>query len=222
MPLAQHIAHAGWNERYVKEFQNFPSQTVNSTDMGGNRTLLHLAATINNTDVLSLLLQHFSCTDCEDVRGITPAFLAAEHGIVENVKVLVKRGASVNHKSKPVGSIYATVVEEKASKAKHLNSKEGIIYAFLQYSFEFHDPIFQSKTTFWGSTMLHAAAQGGHSNVVRFLLDNGVFISTPNGVHLTALHLAAESGHADIVKMLYEAGASADQTALHHAYYKSA
>ena len=219
LPLAQHIAHAGWKEQYVKEFQNFPSQRVNSTDMGGNRSLLHLAATINNTDVLKLLLQHFSCIDCEDFRGITPAFLAAEHGLVENVKVLVKRGASVNHKSKPVGSIYTTVVEEQAAKAKHLNSKKGI-QEFLQSSFEFQpiqDPILQSKTTFWGSTMLHAAAQGGHSDIVHFLLNNSVFISTPNGVHLTALHLAAESGHADIVKMLYEAGASADQTALHHA-----
>ena len=219
LPLAQHIAHASWKEQYAKEFQNFPSQTVNSTDMGGNRTLLHLAATINNTDVLKLLLQHFSCTDCEDVRGITPAFLAAEHGLVENVKLLVKRGASVNHRSKPVGSIYATVVEEKASKAKHLNSKEGM-QEFLQSSFDFQtiqDPILQSKSTFWGSTMLHAAAQGGHSDVVRFLNDNNASISTPNGVHLTALHLAAESGHADIVQILCEAGASADQTALHHA-----
>ena len=220
LPLAQHIAHAGWKEQYVKEFQNFPSQTVNSSDMGGNRTLLHLAATINNTDVLKLLLQHFSCIDCEDVRGITPAFLAAEHGLVENVKVLVKRGASVDHKSKPLGSIYATVVDvEKSSKAKQLNSEKAIL-EFLQSSFEFQaiqDPILQSKSTFWGSTMLHAAAQGGHSDVVRFLLDNNVFISTPNGVHLTALHLAAKSGHADIVKMLHEAGASADQTALYHA-----
>ena len=219
LPFTQHLAHAGWNEQYVKEFQNFPSQTVNSTDMGGNRTLLHLAATINNTDVLNLLLQHFSCIDCEDVRGITPAFLAAEHGLVENVKVLVKRGASVNHKTKPVTSMYSTVVEEKASKAKHLNSKKGI-QEFFQSSFDFQtiqDLILQSKSTFWGSTMLHAAAQGGHSDVVRFLLDNNAFISTLNGVHLTALHLAAENGHADIVKMLYEAGASADQTALHHA-----
>ena len=221
LPLAQHIAHAGWKERYVKEFQNFPSQTVNSTDMGGNRTLLHLAATINNTDVLNLLLQHFSCIDCEDVRGITPSFLAAEHGLVGNVKLLVKRGASVNHRSKPVRSIYATVVEEQAAKAKHLNfNKDSDIAEFLQSSFEFEpiqDPILQSKSTFWGSTMLHAAAQGGHSDVVRFLLDNNVFISTLNGVHLTALHLAAESGHVDIVKMLYGSGAGADQTALHHA-----
>ena len=118
-----------------------------------------------------------------------------------------------------MGNIYATVVEEKASKAKHLNSQKGI-QEFLQSSFEFQpiqDLILQSKSTFWGSTMLHAAAQGGHSDVVRFLLDNNASISTTNGVHLTALHLAAESGHADMVKMLYEAGASADQTALHHA-----
>ena len=219
LPFTQHLAHVGWNERYVKEFHNFPSRTVNSTDMGGNRTLLHLAATINNADVLNLVLQHFGCIDCEDDRGITPAFLAAEHGLVENVKLLVKRGASVNRKTKSVGGAYTSGVEDKMSTAKHLSSKKGS-EEFLCSSFDFQpiqDLILQSKSTSWGSTMLHAASQKGHSDVVRFLLDNNAFISTLNGVHLTALHLAAENGHADIVKMLYEAGASADQTALHHA-----
>ena len=65
--------------------------------------------------------------------------------------------------------------------------------------------------------MLHAAAHGGHLEVVNFLIDNGANISTVNGVHLTALQIAAEKGHAEVVKTLYEAGAVPDQTALHHA-----
>ena len=83
--MAQHVAFGGLKETYTQEFFNFPSQTVNSSDLlSEGRTLLHLAATINTTDVLELLLPHFSCIDCVDSRGITPAFLAAKRGLRDN------------------------------------------------------------------------------------------------------------------------------------------
>ena len=203
LTLAQHIAFGGWKEAYVKEFLRFPSQVVNSSDPESNRTLLHLAATINSTDVLELLLRHFSCIDCVDNRGVTPAFLAAEHGLVHNLALMVKRGAKVNRKTKSLVSIYKAQedsVSDQCGKNDPISS-----------------PVLQSKSKFLSSTMLHAAAHGGHLEVVSFLLDNGAFISTVNGVHLTALQIAAENGHLEVVKALYDAGAVADQTALHHA-----
>lgn len=197
LTLAQHIAHGGWKQAYVKEFLRFPSQVVNTSDPESNRTLLHLAATINSTDVLELLLRHFSCIDCSDTRGITPAFLAAEHGLVGNLALMVRRGAEVNRKTKSLTS-------SEKFKEKHT-------------SYDVSNPVLESKSKFWGSTMLHAAAHAGHLEVITFLLDNGAFISTANDVHLTALQIAAENGHLRVVKALYEAGAVADQTALHHA-----
>jgi len=197
LALAQHIAHGGWKEAYVKEFLQFPSQVVNTSDPESNTTLLHLAATINSTDVLELLLRHFSCIDCSDSRGITPAFLAAEHGLVDNLALMVRRGARVNRKTKSLTSGFK--MEDKDA------------------SDELSTPVLKAKSKFWGSTMLHAAAHAGHLEVVTFLLDNGAFISTVNDVHLTALQIAAENGHFKVVKFLYEAGAVADQTALHHA-----
>ena len=197
LTLAQHIAHGGWKEAYVKEFLRFPSQVVNTSDPESNRTLLHLAATINSTDVLELLLRHFSCIDCSDNRGITPAFLAAEHGLVDNLALMVRRGAKVNRKTKSLAS--SVKLEDKDT------------------SYDLSTPVLESKSKFLGSTMLHAAAHTGHLEVVTFLLDNGAFISTVNDVNLTALQIAAENGHLRVVKALYEAGAEADQTALHHA-----
>ena len=197
LSLAQHIAHGGWKEAYVTEFLQFPSQVVNTSDPESNRTLLHLAATINSTDVLDLLLRHFSCIDCSDNRGITPAFLAAEHGLVDNLALMVRRGAMVNRKTKSVTSSDKLVDEDT--------------------SYDLSTPVLESKSKFWGSTMLHAAAHAGHLEVVAFLLDNDAFISAVNDVHLTALQIAAENGHLRVVKALYEAGAVADQTALHHA-----
>ncbi|CAH3037656.1 unnamed protein product [Pocillopora meandrina] len=186
LTLAQHIACGGWREAYVKEFLNFPSHVVNSSDSGNRRTLLHHAATINSTDVLELLLRHFSCIDCADKRGITPALLAAEHGLVENLALLVKKGARVNHSS-------------------------------MIHDISYDIPFSEIKSKFWGATMLYVAAHGGHLEVVKFLLENGAFISTESDVHLTALQVAAENGHVEVVKALYKSGGVADQTALHHA-----
>ena len=202
LSLAQHITYGGWKESYVKQFLKFPSQVVNSSDPTSNRTLLHLAATINSTDVLELLLQHFSCIDCIDNRGITPAFLAAEHGLVNNLALMVRKGAKVNRKTKSLLSIF----ESKGSKYDAFDIKDYL-----------WTPVLQSKSKYWGSTMLHAAAHRGHVEVVTFLLDNGAFISTVDGVNLTALQIAAENGHLEVVKALYDAGAVADQTSLHHA-----
>ena len=201
--LAQHIALGGWRKAYVKEFLRFPSQVVNSSDSRSNRTLLHFAATINNTDVLELLLRHFSYTDCVDNRGITPAFLATEHGLVHNLASMVHKGANVNHKTKSL--LYCFV-----SKGYNCNKFDN------DWNFTC-TPVLQRKTEFCSSTMLHAAVHRGHLEVVNFLLGNGANISTLNGVHLTAMHIAAEEGHLKVVKALYEAGATPDQTALHHA-----
>ena len=98
--LTQHIALSGMKKAFVQEFIDLPSQTVNASDLQNNRTLLHRAATINNSDALELVLRHFSCIDCVDVRGITPAFLAAEHGLVDNLALLVEKGAEINQKTK--------------------------------------------------------------------------------------------------------------------------
>ena len=203
LSLAQHIALGGWRKAYVKEFLRFPSQVVNSSDYRSNRTLLHFAATINNTDVLELLLRHFSYTDCVDNRGITPAFLAAEHGLVHNLALMVHKGANVNHKTKSLPYCFIS---------------QGYNCSEFDTDWNFTcTPVLKCKTEFCSSTMLHAAAHRGHLEVVNFLLDNGANISTVNGVYLTAMHIAAEEGHLKVVKALHEAGATPDQTALHHA-----
>ena len=202
LTLAQHITYGGWKESYVKQFLKFPSQVVNSSDPTSNRTLLHLAATINSTDVLELLLRHFSCIDCIDNRGITPAFLAAEHGLVDNLALMVRKGAKINRKTKTL----LFFLESRGNKYDESVSKDYL-----------WTPVLQSKSKYWGSTMLHVAAHRGHVEIVHFLLDNGAFISTVDGVNLTALQIAAENGHLEVVKALYNAGAAADQTSLHHA-----
>ena len=210
LSLAQHIAYGGLKEAYVREFLSFPSQVVNSSHPQSNKTLLHLAATINSTDVLELLFQHFSCIDCVDNRGITATFLAAEHGLVDNLALLVNKGANVNRKTKSIIAVVKAKIRAAIQKAKsHPYQVFDIPYIEM--------PIHQSKLEFIDATMLHAAAQRGHIRVIHFLLDNNADISALNGAHLSAIQLAAENGHVEVVKALHEAGAVADQIALHHA-----
>ena len=213
LKLAQHIALGGRKEAYVQEFLSLPSQIVNSSDPQSKGTLLHLAATMDNRDALELLLTHFTCIDCVDNRGITPAFLAAEHGLVDNVALLIDKGAKVNRKTKGMVAFYKAKILRDLTTLKEANNDSYLSVGYQRIDI----PVYQTKSKFFGASMLHAAAKGGHERVVRFLIEKNARISILNGVHLTAMQTAAENGHLNVVKTLYEAGAVADQTALHHA-----
>ena len=195
LALTQHIVLGGSKEAHVQEFLSLPSHTINSSDPQDNRTLLHIAATIDNTDALELLFRHFSCIDCVDDRGFTPAFLAAERELVGNLAFLVKKGAKINHKTETLGAF-------EIAKSRKFNLR---IWTYLvDYSS-------------FDSSMLHAAARRGSASVIHFLIENNAHLSLLNGVQLTAIQIAAEKGHLEVVKTLYKAGAYADQIALHHA-----
>ena len=212
LTLAKHIAYGGLKEAFVQKFMHFPSQNVNYSDPLSNRTLLHFAATVNSTDVLELILRHFRFIDCVDSRGKTPAFLAAEHGLVDNLALLVTRGAKVNLKTNSVIAMYK---KDWKTACEEANKSSGTfdIPDIREYMPE---SLFKGPR-FFGASLLHAAAHGGHVHVVRFLLDNNASISAVNSAHQTAIELAAENGHVEVVKALYEAGALVDQTALHRA-----
>ena len=195
LALTQHIVLGGSKEAHVQEFLSLPSHTINSSDPQDNRTLLHIAATIDNTDALELLFKHFSCIDCVDDRGFTPAFLAAERELVGNLAFLVKKGAKINHKTETLGAF-------EIAKSRKVN------FGFWTYLVDYSS---------FDSSMLHAAARRGSASVVHFLIEKNAHLSLLNGAQLTAIQIAAEKGHLEVVKTLYRAGAYADQTALHHA-----
>ena len=209
--LTQHIALSGMKKAFVQEFIDLPSQTVNASDLQNNRTLLHRAATINNSDALELVLRHFSCIDCVDDRGITPAFLAAEHGLVDNLALLVNKGAEINQKTKTMVEFNKERIIRALQQAINNDSDISAANRILDMS------LHQSKSKLFDSSMLHAAAQGGHTSVVRYLIKKNACISTLNGGHLTAIQIAAENGHLEVVKTLFEAEAVADKTVLFRA-----
>ncbi|XP_068694789.1 uncharacterized protein [Montipora foliosa] len=189
--LAQHVTFDQNGSHYLDQFKSINASYVNATIDSENRTLLHLAATKGYTKVLQLLRSAFQNIDCEDHYGFTPAFVAALNGLSENVKFLLGQGAKIEHRTKPPP----------------------------RSNFVWGDPIQRSKTAFWNSTMMHAAAAHGHSEVVRLLLKRNASFAGVNAVNLTAIELAAENGHTKVVQLLHERGAQLHHLSLQHAAF---
>jgi hypothetical protein len=58
---------------------------------------------------------------------------------------------------------------------------------------------------------LYLAAQNGHADVAKLLLDASADRDKASNAGVTPLYIAAEKGHADIAKLLLDAGADRDQ-----------
>ena len=63
-----------------------------------------------------------------------------------------------------------------------------------------------------GVTALHVAAEKGHVEVVRLLLEAGAKQDAVDSNGATALHRAAKRGHSEVVRLLLEAGADTGRT----------
>lgn len=57
---------------------------------------------------------------------------------------------------------------------------------------------------------IHFAAQKGHTEIVKILVNSGVSIKSYNRKGMTALHYAAQGSHFELVKYLIKKGASID------------
>ncbi|XP_020912149.2 uncharacterized protein LOC110249911 [Exaiptasia diaphana] len=193
LSLAQHIAFGDSVEKDQKEFISISSKIIQNFT-GFNRdksSFLHLAARIDNPEVIKLFLPCFrDNVDRTDSNGFTPAFVSSRSGFLRNLKILVDHGANISHKT-------------------NLPPRPALV--------NFEDPVITAKWELWNSSMLHAAAQGGHLSIVAYLLESHPNIDDANGVGMTALQLAAENGHLEIVKLLNQKGAKIDQFALYQA-----
>ena len=190
--LAQHMSYGEEADNYLDEFRNINASYINATFDNDKRTLLHLSASKNNRKALQILSEAFEEIGCEDSYGFTPAFVAAMNGRAENVAFLLSKGANIEHRTK----------------------------APPPPSYVWGDPIERSKTSFWNSTMMNAAASGGHIEVVRLLLRNNASFMDVNGVDLTTIQLGAQNGYLEVVQLLHKHGAQLNHLSLQYAAFE--
>ncbi|NXA53764.1 ANS1A protein, partial [Nothocercus julius] len=153
---------------------------VNCVDSTGY-TPLHHAALNGHKDVVEVLLRNDALTNVADCKGCYPLHLAAWKGDADIVKLLIHQGPS-----------HTKVNEQNALEIKELK-KYGPF-----------DPYINAKNND-NETALHCAAQYGHSEVVKVLLEELTDPTMRNNKFETPLDLAALYGRLEVVKMLLNA-----------------
>ncbi|XP_043389284.1 ankyrin repeat and SAM domain-containing protein 1A isoform X9 [Chelonia mydas] len=153
---------------------------VNCVDSTGY-TPLHHAALNGHKDVVEVLLRNDALTNVADCKGCYPLHLAAWKGDAEIVKLLIHQGPS-----------HTKVNEQNTLEIKELK-KYGPF-----------DPYINAKNND-NETALHCAAQYGHTEVVKVLLEELTDPTMRNNKFETPLDLAALYGRLEVVKMLLNA-----------------
>lgn len=159
--------------------------------IGGNEQIIELLR-----EAGAILSPHAATPEAE-----THLLLAARHGLIPQIKELMKQRAAVNARSK-TGK---TALMEALS-----HGQEDAVKLLLQFGAKWKD-----NPTPGSPTLLMCAAQGGSESYVSKLLGTGsdpnrvIFpasdADTPAGT--TALMIAAQHGHEKIVRLLINAGA---------------
>jgi ankyrin repeat protein len=138
--------------------------------------------------------------------GATPLSIAAFRGNVEMVRLLLDAGATFE-----IGVFHTAIAES--------NDDTEIVQVFLDHSVE----IDKQAEIGNGHTALMYAAEFGHIEVGKLLLENGADINAGDNFNDPALNVAAFHGQLEFAQMLVEMGAElnvqgfGDRTALGHA-----
>jgi ankyrin repeat protein len=134
--------------------------------------------------------------------------LAAEHGQLSIVELLVAKGAEIQPKED------RWPISEAAE-----NGRLSVVQFLVEQGTDINE---KGK---WGDPPLIAAASGGHANVVRFLLDRGAKPLATEESRKTALHAAARKGATEVAEIMLDVGVPVNsrdrsgQTPLHVAAY---
>ncbi|XP_038578020.1 ankyrin repeat and SAM domain-containing protein 1A-like isoform X5 [Micropterus salmoides] len=150
---------------------------VNCVDSTGYSPLHH-AALNGHSEVVEVLLRNEALTNIADNKGCYPLHLAAWKGDEHIVKLLIHQGPS----------------------HPKLNEQSSVSHKEFKRCGPF-DPYINAKNND-NETPLHCAAQYGHSQVVRLLLEELTDPTMRNNKFETPLDLAALYGRLEVVKLL--------------------
>jgi ankyrin repeat protein len=201
-------------------------------------TPLHRARTVEEID---RLLDGGWKADTPGWMGATPLHAAAERGLNEVARLLIRRGADVNARRPDrcdtplhfaASAAVAVVLIEGGAEVEALDwsgrsplhwaaqfGRADVAEVLIRFRAEVGRPAAD------GATPLHWAAQEGHSEVIRLLLGHGARPDVPDRHGRTALHRAAWRGQTEAIEELLRLGADPGirnrngQTPLHEAKF---
>ncbi|XP_004548224.2 ankyrin repeat and SOCS box protein 15b isoform X1 [Maylandia zebra] len=156
---------------------------------------LHAAAVQLQPDVLHTVLQVLESTDLtleeQTEDGDTALTLAAEAGQVENIKLLLKHGASPHNNNSRNESPLLIAVRQR--------SYDMVLSLIMGGAF-----VEQVCLTKWRA--IHEAAKEGCAAIMMLLLRHGAKITSRDGHGVTPLGIAAEHGNSEVLDILIHHG----------------
>ncbi|XP_076865963.1 transient receptor potential cation channel, subfamily N, member 1 [Brachyhypopomus gauderio] len=169
-----HLAAAGGHTEVTKVLLDAGGSATEEDSEG--MTAIHLAARYGHTQILEVLKANVSLKITSSKTGLTALHVAACFGQVNFVREILTKVPAAIRSELPVGS----------GAGSRENARR------------------QPRPPESGFTPLHLAAQSGHENVVRLLLNSpGVQADAETDSEgVTPLHLAAQCGHAAVVGLL--------------------
>ncbi|XP_067660308.1 ankyrin repeat domain-containing protein 50-like [Haliotis asinina] len=154
---------------------------------GGN--ILHCASLGGDAEVVNYILSK----DIVDINSIgyrkkTPVMIAGQNGHTEVVHLLVKHGANLYLRDK------------RGNNVLHLACSEGHLDV-VKYIMSL-DTMNINRRGYERRTPVMLAGEGGHTEVVEFLVKHGVNLSFRDNSRNNILHLACWEGHLNVVKYI--------------------
>ena len=182
-----------------------------------NRTPLHLAARRGHLAVAEALMDAGASVNLRDAYGETVLAAAARYNHDDVVRAIVRHGADVNDREK-AHEITANPLVTKRDEALAAQAllEVGAIGRLRGWKANHrkaeHAEVAQEfvggDKGDEGNTPLHVAAEMGHEDIVRSLLQSGADRNGRGEKNRTPLHLAARRGHLAVAEALMDAGAS--------------
>jgi ankyrin repeat protein len=157
--------------------------------------------------------------------GKTPLSVAAEHGQLGVMRLLVRGGANINAPVQDLGRTALHYAAEEGhgemvafllEKGAQASIRDDDSVTPLMLACENgHVGVVRMLVTHTGAqglevrdrdgkTALRCAAEGGHGEVVAFLLGKGAQASTRDDENVTPLMMACDNGHLDVIRMLVQ------------------
>ncbi|XP_032444736.1 ankyrin repeat and SOCS box protein 15b isoform X2 [Xiphophorus hellerii] len=156
---------------------------------------LHAAAALPKTEMLHVVLQVMASMDAtleeQTKDGDTALTLAAEANQVENIKLLLRHGASPHNTNSRNESPLLLAVRQSSYDGVHSLILGG---AFVE----------QVCLTKWTAT--HEAAKVGCPAILMLLLRHGAQVTVRDGHGVTAMGIAAEHGRTEALEILIQHG----------------
>ncbi|GBN05336.1 Serine/threonine-protein phosphatase 6 regulatory ankyrin repeat subunit B [Araneus ventricosus] len=184
-----HVA-AELGQRVIVETLIIKGADVNAVTADCKKTPLHNAASAGAAEVVKILLKKKAKINARAVDGSTPLHLAVYSGQANVVKMLNENGANVN------------IADYKNRTAIQLAAFHGKLEIVKMLS-ELKTVSIHDKAND-GFSLLHIAAQSGHLNIMKHLIEKGANINSENDAGTKPIHFAAREGHADIVQFLLD------------------